>query len=386
MQFLRRFRSNKKSKYKDSGDVCINPFQGWYRPYIYDLSKPFDAGEQRWCLHEEEPLCLVECSLESFRAGALPEEACKRLGEILSFFEEYDKQVILRFAYDFDGNAIAKEPTELSLILTHMSQVAEVCNLYDTMILCYQGLFIGNWGEMHGSRYITDHALDSLYSCFRRSFGTQAILAVRRVEWLQRWGEKDTRLSLFDDGMFGSNDDLGTFRMERPEALMVLQDACKHLPVGGEVLSRGLAQNLFSEDEIRSTFRQMRLSYLNNQYDTKALAYLMENGILGDVKQYMGYRLLVQMVERRGDSLDITLSNVGWGDLVVPMEVKLVDEADAVLARWEISQLPAGKEVVLHSPSISGSVYFCGTMQNRYPVRFANEGEERFCIGESTHA
>jgi hypothetical protein len=376
----------KKTEYRDCGKYCINPFQGWYRPYIYDLSQRFDPEEQRWCLHEEEPLCLVECSLEAYAKGELPIEALTCLGDILSFFEEYHKQVILRFAYDFDGSAMAKEPTELGLILLHMEQIARITKSYEEMILCFQGLFIGNWGEMHGSRYSTDRSMQTLYEGFRKAFGPEVVLAVRRLEWLQQWSGKDSNLTLFDDGIFGSTDDLGTFQGPRDAALSGIQEATHGLPAGGELLSGGLLQGLFSKELILDSLKQMHISYLNNQYDTKALSYLKEQGIFEAIENHMGYRLLVQGIEQKDQKLLITVSNTGWGDLFLPCVFSLVDGNDQVLAQQQIPMIMAGATIQLTFPTVAQGAFLEGRLRGKYPVCFCNHGETTFELGESVHA
>ena len=45
-----------------------------------------------------------------------------------------------------------REPTLFSIVLTHMRQLGAVVRAYESDILITQGLFIGNWGEMHGSK------------------------------------------------------------------------------------------------------------------------------------------------------------------------------------------------------------------------------------------
>ena len=381
MLFQRRFLLKNKTKYKDAGYPCINPFQGWYRPYIYDLSQKFNPEEQRWCLHEEEPLCLVEISLEAYRNGNLPEEALTRLCDILGLFREHQKQVILRFSYDTSGEAMTKEPTELERILKHMEQISGITKTFAPMILCYQGLFIGNWGEMHGSRYITDGALQRLYEGFRTNFGNEAILAVRRLGWMQHWQIADDNVTLFDDGIFGSDNDLGTFLTDREEALTAIEHATRMLPVGGELLSQGLHQNLFSKEQILSSLRSMHISYLNNQYDPAALHYLEEHGILDEVKKQTGYRLLIEAVERQAEESKVVISNVGWGDAFLPIVFELYTASGEIL-RQEVRGIRSGEQVQLvyanHQPAIS----FCGKVRGIYPICFANNGKNTFELGE----
>ena len=92
--------------------------------------------------------------------------------------------MILRFAYDFEGKAFEKEPLSLKQILSHMNQVSQVVKPYGKEILLYQGLFVGSWGEMHSSRYVTDLSILKLYDEFRNLFGKEVFLALRTIKQL----------------------------------------------------------------------------------------------------------------------------------------------------------------------------------------------------------
>lgn len=47
-------------------------------------------------------------------------------------------------------------------ILMHMEQLSYILREYSEKIFSLQGLFIGNWGEMNGTRYSTDEDLQKL--------------------------------------------------------------------------------------------------------------------------------------------------------------------------------------------------------------------------------
>ncbi len=386
--FRRKYSLKKKQKFKDENRVLVNPYQGWYRLYIFDLSLAFDANETHWCLHEEEALCLVECSLEAYVSGDLPEDALQRLHDILQFYLEENKQVILRFAYDFEGNAMSKEPTSLDLVLLHMKQVASIAKEYQSMILCYQGLFIGNWGEMHGSRYATDGCLKQLYQGFRESFGPDVILALRRLEWMERWMKNDAKVTLFDDGIFGSENDMGTFLGTRADGLSRITTETACLPVGGELLSHGLMQEMFSPNDILQSLKAMHISYLNSQYDMKALEHLDQVGMLEKIQKNLGYRLLVTAVSCEKENLVVSIQNTGWGDFFYPMTVSLQVEEDESVEDILVSSIPSGAtvDVMFSYPSITGALVLRGQLQKKYDITFANEGGTCVNLGELRYA
>lgn len=69
--------------------------------------------------------------------------------------------MILRFSYDLEGKGLEKEPGSIRLVEEHMQQIGEVIREYADDIFAVQGILIGNWGEMHGSRYLTPGCLSN---------------------------------------------------------------------------------------------------------------------------------------------------------------------------------------------------------------------------------
>lgn len=378
----------RKAKFKDIGDILVNPYQGWYRPYLFNLGTSFDAEEMRWCMVEQEPLCLVECDLSAFASGEISGEGLCCFQEILHLFETYQKQIILRFAYDFVGKAMEKEPTSMDIIFTHMNQIAEATTNYASMILCYQGLWIGNWGEMHSSRYATASSLSRLYQHFRLAFGPEVFLAVRRLDLLAQWQVRDNKVTLFDDGMFGSTTDLGTFAGARADGLRHLSNFTGDSPVGGEALAAGLVAGSFTKQEIIETFEKLHLSYLNSQYEGEALQYLKKHKLWDSLCKYLGYRLCVTDVEVVGTQLQLVLSNVGYGSVFYPMDFQLSDDQGTVIGEGSITGLGAREsaQISFALPMKSTKLYLAAQMNRRYPVRFANEGGPLVYVGELLHA
>lgn len=88
-------------------------------------------------------------------------------------------------------------------------------------ILVHQGLFVGSWGEMHGSKFLSTAPMTELVQTLYEAIGGICPIAVRKPEQLrsiveQLELEKKTAVSLtlFNDGIFGSETDLGTYGTE----------------------------------------------------------------------------------------------------------------------------------------------------------------------------
>ncbi|MBO6213997.1 MAG: DUF4832 domain-containing protein, partial [Lachnospiraceae bacterium] len=188
-------------------------------------------------------------------------------------------------------------------------------------ILLMQGLFIGNWGEMHGSRFVTEALMRELYDYFRMEFGRDMYLAVRRPSYLRLLsGEalRDPYITIFDDALLSSATDLGTFGFSdnwtegwrREKELAFIDRECAARPVGGEILrAQHAPEGDVSEGEIIRSLEQMHISYLNSQYDMKALDKLKRKpaGRGGD-SFGISMNSQAKPARRGGDSLYNTIS------------------------------------------------------------------------------
>ena len=135
---------------EESREVCTNPGRGWYHIYTFTLDKREKDGLLYQPYWDDETLVLVRFDIGAFRGMSLSEEALEYADEILKCFHSRGKEIILRVLYDTQGKGMEREPTLFSIVLTHMRQLGAVVRAYESDILITQGLFIGNWGEMHG--------------------------------------------------------------------------------------------------------------------------------------------------------------------------------------------------------------------------------------------
>lgn len=141
----------------ESARELDNPYIGWYQIYNYFLSdeEPIDTS----LISEQEygpGLALLQFNLCHFADAPISETGLGQLEDILDAWHSTGRQLIVRFLYDWDGNALEQEPENLSLILEHMSQTAEAVNRHSDCIHILQGIFVGSWGEMHSSRVVSE--------------------------------------------------------------------------------------------------------------------------------------------------------------------------------------------------------------------------------------
>ena len=103
--------------------TCVNketPSRGWYSIFPFILSRTVDYGELRWSLKDDENLVLARIDINEFKETPISEEALVNLQKMFDFFRQYNKEIILRFVYDTDGNGLMNEPQSVSIIKNHM--------------------------------------------------------------------------------------------------------------------------------------------------------------------------------------------------------------------------------------------------------------------------
>lgn len=284
----------------DSAVLLDNPYCGFYKLNGYILSEENTAesaaewGQQR-CAYDPYQLILLEINLKNYANTWLSQGALDQLDQILSACEDAKKQVILRFLYDWDGNALATEPSDPSGIQTHISQLAATINQHADIIFLMQGNFTGNYGEMNNTNFSSPTQVRELMTQLAQLTDSQIYLSVRTPAQLRSVllnkspltstqsdeGTLASRLGLYNDGMLGSVYDLGSYDdtpMEdstnfeeqgtREEELAFQDKLCQYVPNGGEVVIDNPYNDLDAAIKDLST---MHVSYLNSDHDLAVL-------------------------------------------------------------------------------------------------------------------
>ena len=353
--------SFRPEQFRESTAILRNPYQGFYKIAAYTLSDDAQPLDEALIREYELPLVLVEINLRNNRAAAISDAALEQLDEILNAWSASDTQMILRFLYDWDGIAKRTEPEALSVILTHMDQVAEIVNRYEESVYLMQGCFIGSWGEMHGSNFEDAKSIKKLVTHLHQVIAPSIYLSVRTpAQWRMITGRYDVpadfqdqpsltgRLGLFNDGMLGSLTDLGTYgstrRKEatnpfykgiREEELAFQNALCQFVPNGGEVVHSSQLNDL---SEAVQYLKTTHVSYLNADYDQAVLQKWAQTVWQGSdafdgcdgliyVKAHLGYRYVVRnaTAQKQGFlksnlTLSLTLENTGFGNALKPFE------------------------------------------------------------------
>ena len=155
------------------------------------------------------------------------------------------------------------------------------------------------------------------------------------------------RLALYNDGLFGSETDLGTYE-DREKDLAYLQESCRRSLNGGEAVcgapeaktfgSRASKPKAFypGAEEIVDRMGRLHIAYLNNAHDVRMLEHFKSLGykkqtLYDYIEGHMGYRFAVTKAAARslgegGVRLEIQVKNTGFGNLCQEAEAFLVLE------------------------------------------------------------
>lgn len=316
--------------YSETTEKLDNPYIGWYQIHTFRLSDNETLDLSSIEKREFGPeLLLLEVDLRNFRSEPLSENALDELNSILSAYRLKGKQIILRFIYDTEGNSAVYEPEDISVIINHMTQTAEVVNQYTDCVYIMQGLYIGAWGEMHTSSFANPEDLRTLANHLNSVVDPSVFFAVRTpAQWRAVTGTDNpltaenayngtliSRLGLFNDGMTGSHTDLGTYAQNEraesaPGVVKFSRDAetafqnqlCNYVPNGGEAVIDNPINDLMPAVEYLS---ELHVSYLNSEYDMGVLKKWADAEYSGEdaydglngyeyIGNHLGYRYIVR--------------------------------------------------------------------------------------------
>ena len=358
--------------FSESTEILSNPYQGFYHMIGYTLSDdyiPTDNFSYQTDSYTDS-LALVEINLKNYRTTEISETGLTQLDNILTSWSQSpaNTKLILRFLYDWDGLALATEPESLDLILTHMDQISTLINRHCDSIYVMQGIFIGNWGEMHHSHFMDDSSVKTLIQHLHDTIDPSIYLSVRTpAQWrminnlydlpqkFPAFGADNSligRLGLFNDGMLGSESDLGTYgdtarrdaaspsyKGTRKEELAFQNNLCRYVPNGGEVIFNNTLSDL--ETSV-SSLRTMHVSYLNAEYDGRVMEKWRNTTWTGNdafhgcdgysyMQTHLGYRYLIRSCKMKKSgwlipklTLTLTMENNGFANTLKPFQTTVL--------------------------------------------------------------
>lgn len=331
--------------FTESDKPLQNPYCGFYHIIGYTLSDgyTYSDGYKNAVTSYSEPLALLEINLKNYRSADISEKGLEQLNDILAKWAKSPNgtKLILRFLYDWDGVALATEPDSIDIILKHIEQVSQSVNRYRDTVYIMQGVFIGNWGEMHSSKFQDENSVKQLIDKLNGVIDPSIYLSLRTPRQWRTFNcssgpKSNTRIGLFNDGILGSESDLGTYAdSEREKELKFQNELCRYVPNGGEVVYNS---NLSRLETAVSALKTMHISYLNEDYDSRVIEKWKNSVWTGEgvfngcdgysyIKAHLGYRYFIDSAGlkksgflRSEYTLEITVKNNGFSSTLKPFE------------------------------------------------------------------
>lgn len=158
----------------------------------------------------------ASCSLQPAVTGPVSAQMLSDLDARLSAYQGTGMRVIPRFIYNFGPIGPTAQDAPLSVISTHISQLAPVVLKYQDLVFALEAGFIGTWGEWHDSTNGNDSAAAHLAVLNQEiaSIGGRFPILVRYPgDLIQYTGglTPPSGFGLHDDYYASASDDAGTW-------------------------------------------------------------------------------------------------------------------------------------------------------------------------------
>lgn len=297
---LSKYNAVRTFYFEETKDMVANPYQGAYFQWSAGDAEGLGDVVRR---HPDCRVVLLTYDLDDERElDVIPEDKLNKLSRALDKAEELKLSVIFRAAYDFAGEY---EDPAFEIMLAHIRQIGEVLNEHKSCLAGVQAGMIGAFGEWTQSRYMDEKRYRmEVVEEWEKTLDRAIPISVRRQKFIREAKERglDTdRLGVYNDGLFSSESDLGTYREDygREDDLIWSAENIKVPFNGGEMpFVSGFSQigNVVKEA------RQLSLSYLNQEYNYEVWELWggqKYGGMPGDayIKMYLGCRPWVKTLK-----------------------------------------------------------------------------------------
>ena len=402
----------------ESKEIIINPDQGFYQPVRVTMTPDSFSNKKRY----PEQLYHLRCHIGEFSGKVnsdkkdkkLTETALNGLDDYLNTIKLENKNAIIRFAYDYDGEKDL-EPS-LSMIIEHIKQLSPIINKHLDVLTAVEAGMIGPWGEMHSSEMAAEENETKILKCWLENTKDIQILTrtpktiyayfgktVKEIDDI-KIGKSDIayRLGLFNDCVFSNERDYGTYK-DREKETKWLSIQNDHLAYGGEVCAEHVMNNL---EICLPEMYLLSLSYLNIEYNQKVIIdkwkNLRYNSTLGKdslfydvtgfdyIYSHMGYRLVVRSIDveyKKGGTFELTVNieNVGFGNLYRTKNVDVVfsDMNGKLIKRENVGKYSGENALKINGELLEKDhqdykVLIClySSIEDNivyYPIKFAND-------------
>ena len=235
-------------------------------------------------------------------------------------------KTVLRFQYN---NGSGKDP-QLSMVITHIGQLAPIIKRHADVIAVLQAGFIGAWGEWHNSiSHLTDEpareailarlleVLPASRSIQLRSPSFKAATFPRTTASAAHDGTPGSRIGHHNDCFLSSETDHGTYPEPSDRWRRYLAKDGRFVPVGGETCAPNPPRT-----DCKNALRELRRfhwSYLNRSYHPAVIAGWKNQGCFRTIARDLGYRLALRRARwpaqvEPGETItvDLEVENLGF--------------------------------------------------------------------------
>lgn len=417
----------KSADFEETQMNIKNPSRGWYKVFNFQIDEEPNFEFAKMDMASSDSLALVLIDIGACRKELLSDMHLNRIDRIIQFFAENGKELLLRVAYDHTGNAMEREPSFFAHVTEHAEQITDILRNHANEIFVYQGLLIGNWGEMHGSRFLDFDKIRKLAEVIEKGRPKGLFMAVRKPsQWrsirnIRTDGSlpEADGLGLFNDGMFGSQNDLGTYGTGNRELsgwskgwsrnieLDFQNKLCAEVPNGGEAIFSEDFLHIANEARYVEELSIMHATYLNREHDPKMLEFWRKatykgKGVWKGITMYdyigahLGYRFIVRKAELEKINsteyrIRIQIENTGFADIyrscVLTLEYQGKNGREESVVDFDLRSCHPGtitecSAVIL---PFAGEIFLSACQKrDNHPIRFANTGaeENHIRIGE----
>lgn len=412
----------KKAPLCETNEELVNPDRGWYQIHTFKLGEEISMRDREYTLNESDTLALVLINISNYKDRPLDERALNDMRTIFDFFKAYRIGMIVRITYDTEGKCMENEPTDEALIHEHICEIRPVLNEYADCIFVYQGLLVGNWGEMHSSQFLTPTRMKKLADSILSGLDPRIFFAVRRPSYVRilspgNASGNPVKIGVFDDAIMASATHFGTLGAMPEEGaskwvpeleLNKLKEINSENPYGGEALpgtgTDYLSKARKSLEDTAAYFKSLGLTYLNRIHDPQFIDNLRSftwkkrdvfKGMGGYdyIGRHLGYRFVIRDVCVYGIKTEasdeyyewnITIENIGFSKCFCETSVEMVSDSGGVPLvitgdGWIDLSMVKDKPFTFkfQTPVLEGNIYLgVFSKKNNAPLFFANGGYE----------
>lgn len=373
MNILTMKNQNDFLSYVDGKETLLNPDRGFYKALTYVLQPDdtFTGGDINvWINRAKQTnhsVIQIRADISELSGNVNSSNQDKLVNQtilsnfeyLLSRLEAENMSLILRFSYDYSGLG-GREPQNWSTIQNHIEQFSSVINNHKSIISVIEAGFLGKWGEMHSAgQYQSDTYYFKLLDTLMNNLDKSIKINVRKPSFYELYygslspsREDRYRIGLFDDSIYGSYTDLGTFSdITREQFTDWLNTQAEYTLFGGET---SLSSSATQEDEYYSTYESVlpelykeHLAYLNRDFNSHIIedkwgnyTYDGDDEYNGEtfykfIEDHMGYRFVVRnsLISEsvaKGDTarFSVSIENTGFGNVIYDYDAYLVLKKD----------------------------------------------------------